>query len=202
MIILPCGTQEVDHLIRPSRAFLQIDFSPSSPFARRRATVPSSNFPGEAPMRASAVTVAATFALAVIAASAVPARGQAPATGVTAFEGARLIVGNGSAPIENATLVIDGSRIAQVGRAADVRVPTGATRVSLAGKTVMPTIIDTHTHMSHTREALTLDLKHRAYYGVSAVMSLGQDTGGELLPMRSETIPGAARYFSAGRGIT
>ena len=153
-------------------------------------------------MRASAVTVAATFALAVIAASAVPARGQAPATGVTAFEGARLIVGNGSAPIENATLVIDGTSIAQVGRAADVRVPAGATRVSLAGKTVMPTIIDTHTHMSHTREALTLDLKHRAYYGVSAVMSLGQDTGGELLPMRSETIPGAARYFSAGRGIT
>jgi len=144
-------------------------------------------------MRASAVTVAATFALAVIAASAVPARGQAPATGVTAFEGARLIVGNGSAPIENATLVIDGSRIAQVGRAADVRVPAGATRVSLAGKTVMPTIIDTHTHMSHTREALTLDLKHRAYYGVSAVMSLGQDTGGELLPMRST--------FSAPAGV-
>ena len=74
--------------------------------------------------------------------------------------------------------------------------------MSLAGKTVMPTVIDTHTHPSHTREALTLDLKHRAYYGVSAIMSLGQDTGGDLLPMRGETIPGAARYFSAGRGIT
>ena len=153
-------------------------------------------------MRGYAVTVAASFALAVIAGSALPARGQEPATGVTAFEGARIIVGNGRGPIENATLIVDGARIAQMGRAADVTVPAGARRFSLIGKTVMPAVIDTHTHPSHTREALTLDLQHRAYYGVGAIMSLGQDTGGELLAMRGEPIPGAARYFSAGRGIT
>jgi imidazolonepropionase-like amidohydrolase len=153
-------------------------------------------------MRGYAVTVAASFALAVIAGSALPAQGQEPATGLTAFEGARIIVGNGRGPIENATLIVDGARIAQMGRAADVAVPAGARRVSLIGKTVMPAVIDTHTHPSHTREALTLDLQHRAYYGVGAIMSLGQDTGGELLAMRGEPIPGAARYFSAGRGIT
>ena len=32
-------------------------------------------------------------------------------------------------------------------------------------------------------------------------MSMGTDNL-ELLPMRNETIPGAARFFSAGRGIT
>ena len=52
--------------------------------------------------------------------------------------------------------------------------------MSLAGKTVMPTIVDTHVHTSQTREALTQDLTRRAYYGVSAAMSLGQDTGGAL----------------------
>jgi imidazolonepropionase-like amidohydrolase len=126
---------------------------------------------------------------------------QAPAPGVTVFEGARLIVGDGRAPIENATLVVDGARIVQAGSAADVRVPAAAARVSLAGKTVMPMLIDTHVHLSPTRELVTRDLKRRAYFGVSAALSMGTDNI-ELLPMRSETIPGAAKFFSAGRGIT
>ncbi|HWM41956.1 MAG TPA: hypothetical protein VNP36_05910, partial [Burkholderiales bacterium] len=101
--------------------------------------------------------------------------------------------------IENATLVVEGERIAQVGQ--QVRVPEGSTRVNLAGKTVMPMIVDTHVHLSTTRETLIRDLKQRAYYGVSAAQSLGTD-GYDLLDMRNETIPGAARFRSAGRGIT
>jgi len=119
---------------------------------------------------------------------------------VTAYEGARLIVGDGRV-IENATLVVEGEKIAQVGRAGDVRVPAGATRVSVAGKTVMPMIIDTHVHLSSGRDALIQDLKRRAYYGVSAAQSLGTD-GYELLELRGQAIPGAARFRSAGRGIT
>ena len=110
-------------------------------------------------------------------------------------------MGDGRAPIENATLVVDGTRIVQAGGAADVRVPAGAARVSLAGKTVMPMLIDTHVHLSPTRELVTRDLKRRAYFGVSAVLSMGTDNY-DLLDMRSQTIPGAARFFSAGRGIT
>jgi imidazolonepropionase-like amidohydrolase len=120
---------------------------------------------------------------------------------VTAFEGARLIMGDGSVPIENATLVVDGSKIVQAGRATDVTVPIGATRVSLAGKTVMPAIIDTHVHLTPTRERLVRDLKRRGYFGVGAAMSLGQDPY-DLLDIRGQTIPGAARFLSAGRGIT
>jgi imidazolonepropionase-like amidohydrolase len=143
------------------------------------------------------VAAAATVAF-VVAGFPVSAPAQ---TGVTVFEGVRLIVGDGRAPLENATLVVDGTTIVQAGSAADVTVPAGATRVSLAGKTVMPAIIDTHVHTSPTRELLTRDLKRRAYFGVGAVMSLGQDPYA-LLDMRKETIPGAARFFSAGRGIT
>ena len=148
--------------------------------------------------RVNVVAVAATVALAGFAGLADPARAQ---TGVTAFEGARLIVGDGGAPIENATLVVDGARIIQAGRAADVQVPAGAARVSLAGKTVMPTLVDTHAHLSPTREALTRDLKRRAYYGVSAALSLGTDNY-DVLDLRGQGIPGAARFLSAGRGIT
>ena len=83
-----------------------------------------------------------------------------------------------------------------------MKAPAGATRVSLAGKTVMPTIVDTHVHTSQTREALTQDLQRRAYYGVSAALSLGQDTEAAAFEMRAMPIPGAARIFTAGRGLT
>jgi imidazolonepropionase-like amidohydrolase len=148
------------------------------------------------------VAVAGFLAFLVIAAGSTPAIGQAPATAVTVFEGARLIVGDGRPPIENAAFVVSGARFTQVGRSGDVRAPAGAARVSLAGKTVMPAIIDTHTHLSQTREELTSDLRRRAYYGVSAAMSLGQDKGDLPFQMRAERLPGAARFFTAGRGIT
>jgi len=136
-------------------------------------------------------------ALLVVSAWSIVSRAQ---TSVTVFEGARVIVGDGSAAIDNASIVVEGARITQVGRT--VKAPAGATRVSLAGKTVMPTIIDTHTHLSQEREALTNDLRRRAYYGVSAAMSLGQDLGELPFQMRAQTLPGAARFFTAGRGIT
>jgi imidazolonepropionase-like amidohydrolase len=147
-----------------------------------------------------AVALTATLALAVFAEFAVPARAQAPA--VTAFEGARLIVGNGRPSIENGTLVVEGTKITQAGPAVDVRVPEGATLVNLTGKTVMPTLIDTHTHLSQTREGLTRDLTRRAYYGVSAAMSMGTSETGAELEMRGETLPGMARLFTVWRGIT
>ena len=146
--------------------------------------------------RVNVVAVAVVVTLGFLAGFAIPASAQS----VTAFEGARLIVGDGRV-IENATLVVEGARIAQVGQTADVRVPAGATRVDLAGKTVMPMMIDTHVHLSPTRDALIRDLRLRAYYGVSAALSLGTDNY-ELLDVRGQTIPSAARFLSAGRGIT
>ena len=137
--------------------------------------------------------VSVIAAAAVVFAYAAPAHAQ-----TTAYEGARLIIGDGTV-VENGTIVVDGARIVAAG--AGVNVPAGAQRVNLAGKTVMPMIIDTHVHLSPTRERVVRDLKQRAYYGVSAAMSMGTDNI-ELLPMRSENIPGAAKFLSAGRGIT
>jgi imidazolonepropionase-like amidohydrolase len=122
---------------------------------------------------------------------------------VTLFEGARVILADGR-PLENAAFTVAGSQFGQVGRVGEVPVPPGAARVSLAGKTVMPGIIDTHTHLSRTREMLLDDLRQRAYYGVGAALSLGQDPGDLPFQIRSEseTMPNAARFRTAGRGIT
>jgi imidazolonepropionase-like amidohydrolase len=164
----------------------------------------SSCFAKENPMRQT-VTRHRLVGIAVGVLIGVPAilvGVQTPPGGTTVFEGARLIVGDGQPPIDNAAFVVSGDRIVQVGRAGESKVPQGATRVSLTGKTVMPAIVDTHTHLSQTREALTEDLRRRAYYGVSAAMSLGQDAGDLPFQMRAQTLPGAARFFTAGRGIT
>ena len=136
------------------------------------------------------------IALCSIAAATTLLRAQST---VTVFEGGRVIVGDGRV-IENASVVVDGGRIVQVG--ATVKAPAGATRVSLAGKTLMPAIVDAHVHMPVDRAALVEALQRKAYYGVSAVLSLGQDTGAVPFQVQGETIPGAARLRTAGRGIT
>jgi imidazolonepropionase-like amidohydrolase len=131
---------------------------------------------------------------------------QAPAgPPTTVFEGARVIVGDGTAPIENAVVVVRDTQFVQVGRTGEVQVPEGATRVDLAGKTVMPAILDAHVHLrSQMRETLIEDLQRRAYYGVVAAISMGQDQGDIPYQVRTEsqTMPNTARFLTAGRGIT
>jgi imidazolonepropionase-like amidohydrolase len=134
-------------------------------------------------------------------APAVPSS-AAPGAGVTAFTGARLIIGDGTV-IDNATFTLGPDKhFGLVGGTAAVTLPAGATTVDLTGLTVMPAIVDAHTHLSRERDALIADLKHRAYFGVSAALSLGQDNGTDVFAVRKEVIPGAALYRLAGRGIT
>jgi imidazolonepropionase-like amidohydrolase len=142
------------------------------------------------------------LALAMSACSG-PASEPAAETASTAtvYEGARLIVGNGQV-IDNASFTVDGGQFAAVGAAGDAVVPEGATRIDLTGMTVIPAIVDAHTHLNTTREGLLEDLERRAYYGVGGALSLGLDGEGAPLEVRDEVIPGAARYRSAGRGIT
>jgi imidazolonepropionase-like amidohydrolase len=126
---------------------------------------------------------------------------QQPAA-VTVFEGARLIAGDGGAAIEDSAFIVQNGRFTTVGRKGQIRVPAGAARVDLTGKTVMPAIIDAHKHLAVTRDALVDQLQHLAYYGIGTTMSLGQDIGDEVYGVRAETIPNASRYHTAGRGLT
>ena len=143
-------------------------------------------------MRLTTLLVLAVLSLAGCA--------TAPSGPLIAYEGARLIVGDGRV-LENATLLVNGDKVAVAAASSDVRVPTNAKRVSLTGKTVMPMIIDTHVHLGNTREALLRDLRMRAYYGVSTALSLGTDSY-DVLDLRGHAMPGTARFLSAGRGIT
>ena len=90
-----------------------------------------------------------------------------------AFTGARVIDGTGKPPIEKATILVHDGKIAAVGTS--VRIPAGAQRVDLAGKTVIPGLINAHGHVSNLSQ-----LGLYARYGVTTVFSLGGNNEIEL----------------------
>ena len=48
--------------------------------------------------------------------------------GTTVFEGARLITGDGGAPIENSAIIVVNNQFTQVGRRGEVQAPAGAAK--------------------------------------------------------------------------
>jgi imidazolonepropionase-like amidohydrolase len=70
-----------------------------------------------------------------------------PQESVYALTGATLIDGTGSAPLPDATLIVDGRSIAQVGPAGQLPLPSDMRSYGLRGKTLMPGLIDGHVHL-------------------------------------------------------
>jgi len=98
------------------------------------------------------------------------------------YEGGRLIIGDGSAAIENGTFVVQSGHITAIGRA--INPPAGAARVDLAGKTVMPAMINVHVHIgyekytswgaqNYTAENVLDHLQREAFYGTAVTQSVG-----------------------------
>ena len=133
--------------------------------------------------------------LFLVSACSPQAEGQAQPTGVTVFEGARLITGDGSAPIENSAFLMQDNQFTAVGRRGEMQVPAGAARVDLTGKTVMPAKVDVHGHLgfenviagttskeNYTRENLIDHLERYAYMGFSGVVSIADLAEREIMP--------------------
>ena len=135
---------------------------------------------------------------------------QTGAAGVVAYEGARLIVGDRSRPIDRGTLVVRDGRITDVGSSGSVTIPAAATRVDLSGKTVIPAMINVHVHIgyegytswgaaNHTPENVLNHLQREAFYGVGAAQSVGSSPVEQSLQFQKDQqagkFPQAARYF-------
>ena len=104
-----------------------------------------------------------------------------------AYQGFTLLDGAGGAPLSGAAMIVENGRITWVGSTAQLKVPQGAAVNDLAGKFVMPGIINLHGHVSvteglvqdtkrfYTRENVEKNLALYASYGVTSVVSMGAD---------------------------
>ena len=73
-------------------------------------------------------------------------------------QGGRLIDGTGRPPLDDSTIVIDGSRIRAVGKSGTVAAPGNAEVIDVKGKTVLPGFIDGHGHLEDFHGELYLHL--------------------------------------------
>jgi len=159
--------------------------------------------------------VTALFVLATsYSAVLVKTQTRAPAAAVL-YEAARFIPGDGSQPITNGAMLVENGTITKIGPKGRVDVPRGAVRVDLGGKTVMPSLINTHGHPgfqrgltyradNFTRDTIMEDMNRALYFGIAAVQSQGIEKGEVMYQIRADQEAGnlgGARLRIAGRGI-
>src|SRR5499426_1286803 len=67
----------------------------------------------------------------------------------TLITAARLLDGSGTAPVEQGALLVDDGRVAALGRASEVRAPSGVSvqRRDYGDATILPGLVDAHTHL-------------------------------------------------------
>lgn len=138
-----------------------------------------------------------------------PTERTAPAPAVSsaiAYTNANIWDGTGSPLLRNATLVVEGGRVAAV---SNDDVPEGATIVDLDGAFIIPGLINTHGHVtsnwapasvSEPEDRVLEGLRLYARYGVTTVLSLGgaPDEAFALRESFSPAEPSHARFYLAG----
>jgi imidazolonepropionase-like amidohydrolase len=143
-------------------------------------------------IRSLAVALCAVAGATILAAP--PAQSRA-----IVVDNARIIDGTGAAPIERGRIVIDGDRIARIGPSDSVEKPAGAETVDLAGRTVIPGLIDLHFHIENDPKMALRQLSH----GVTSFRDPGQwnEKFDELRRMiATDHLPGP-RIFTTGPHI-
>ena len=125
-----------------------------------------------------------------------------------------LIDGSGRPPMGSYSMIIDNGRIRWVGPVGQLNAPGSAEVVDLAGKCVMPGIINLHGHIGNTvdlkqdasfftRENIEKNLNTYASYGVTTVLSMGTDQD-LIFKIRDEQRagrPSSTRVYTAGQGM-
>jgi len=158
-----------------------------------------------------ALAIAAAIALAWFGFSSQYSGLQDPNGEPLALVGARVIDGTGRLPLDDAVLLISEGRVAAVEPSDSIDIPAGATRIDMAGKTILPGLINAHGHVTvddntklPVREHMEQRLEIYADYGVTSVVSLGSNgeadelEGIEIRDEQHQGVPDRARLFTGG----
>ena len=138
--------------------------------------------------------------------------GNVSAEEVLALAGARMIDGNGGAPVENSVIIVRGQTISDIGPS--VPIPANAHSIDLTGKTVLPGLIDTHVHIGgsgggsvdpreFTPAAVENSLLSYLKFGVTTIYDMAALP--ELEALKSALAAGelvGPRLYGNGFGIT
>jgi imidazolonepropionase-like amidohydrolase len=113
-----------------------------------------------------------------------------------AFTNVRIVDGNGGAPAEQGTIVIEGQKIVAVGPASGISIPPNARRIDENSKTAIPGLADMHVHLTGGWDGVSADMlgyqrymNALLYAGVTTVLDTG-NVESYVLQLRAETAAG------------
>src|SRR5258708_8273014 len=125
------------------------------------------------PMKLTCLGLALAFALAPFSFGRA-AQAQAPRDTALVIHAGRLVDGTSNEALLDQGIVVSGGRITAVGPWAGVRRPAGARVLDLTGATVLPGLIDNHTHVllqgditsdDYDKQLLYMSIPYRAILG-------------------------------------
>ena len=111
-------------------------------------------------------------------AKAVPIRLVVPMPkpeGTVALKGARVVTMRGDEVLENATIVVTANRIRAVGPSGSVQVPAGARVIDVAGKTIIPGLIDAHAHIRGMPRDVLVDIAPEPLVNLAFGVTMARD---------------------------
>ena len=95
--------------------------------------------------------------------------------GSVALTGARVVTMRGDEVLENATVVVTDNRISAVGPSASVEVPEGARVIDVAGKTIIPGLIDAHAHIRGMPRDVLVDIAPEPLVNLAFGVTMARD---------------------------
>jgi imidazolonepropionase-like amidohydrolase len=145
--------------------------------------------------RTNSFLAMAALTLGTIAAAGMAAAQTAASTPVvTALVGGTVVATDGGPAIKNATVLISGERISQVGPASSIAIPLGAKIIPMTGKWLIPGLMNMHVHLglklpgaagdalameTDTEEVLRMagNARLSLFSGVTTLRLVGEDHG-------------------------
>jgi len=116
--------------------------------------------------------------------------------GKIAFTNARIITMKDDQVIEKGTIVIDHNKIVNVGKTGDVTVPEDAKVYDVAGKTIMPGIVDVHAHLHPSPDGISPQQDWNYYANLSYGVTTAHDPSSN-----TEMVFSQSEMLKAGRMV-